>query len=88
MGSKISEVASKQVNAEKERLEQDKYIAETEKNLYIKVFSNLIYITEKGISYGSERVHYAQATSFQGLSSFRPRGREDERSWGRVEYPG
>ena len=38
MGSLISEVSSRQVKAEKERLEQAKYIAETEKNLYVKVF--------------------------------------------------
>ena len=37
MGSLISEVSSRQVNAEKERLVQAKYIAETEKNLYVKV---------------------------------------------------
>ena len=37
MGSLISEVSSRQVNVEKERLVQAKYIAETEKNLYVKV---------------------------------------------------
>ena len=38
MGSKISEVASLQVNAERRRLEQNQYIAESEKRLYVKVF--------------------------------------------------
>ncbi|KAM7430868.1 hypothetical protein ABFA07_018466 [Porites harrisoni] len=36
MGSKISEVASLQVNAERRRLEQNQYIAESEKRLYVK----------------------------------------------------
>ena len=38
IGSKISEVASLQVNAERRRLEQNQYIAESEKRLYVKVF--------------------------------------------------
>jgi len=47
MGSLISDVSSRQVKAEKERLEQDKYIAETEKNLYVKVFKNqLAYVID------------------------------------------
>lgn len=37
IGSKISEVSSRQVKSEKERLKQAKYIAETEKRLYVKV---------------------------------------------------
>jgi len=45
MGSLISEVSSRQVKAEKERLEQAKYIAETEKNLYV-----------KGIQYEEEKM--------------------------------
>lgn len=49
MGSKISEVASLQVNAERRRLEQNQYIAESEKRLYVKVFDLSHKMTLSGI---------------------------------------